>query len=334
MLFNKNETGIDELKELTGFLYAYNNFSNISTDIQLAGEDIQKVIGKDVYAVALAHYKSEHYQQASPDVDPPVPSYEVLTELVKCIQLPVAYYAIHSFSQNTDVSHEDSGRKVKIDADREKLPWEWMLEKDERAILRKAHRTTDRLLQFLENHREQIEVWKNSDQRKKIMEQFINSAEEFSMIYPIEESERFFITISPFIREVERKNILPVLGKTRYDELKAAMADTETEFEDEDNLIPHIQTPIALLAMSIAVDRLALEVLPEGVFQNIVSDTANAKQPAKMEAKRQLSKQLADLGRIELNYLQEYLRKLDGAGEYTGNDLLQGIDDENKFARV
>jgi len=33
MLFNKTDNGIDELKELTGFLYAYNNFDNIRTDM-------------------------------------------------------------------------------------------------------------------------------------------------------------------------------------------------------------------------------------------------------------------------------------------------------------
>ena len=49
MLFNKNENGQAELKELLGFLYAGDEFANIKTDIELAEETIIEYIGQPVY---------------------------------------------------------------------------------------------------------------------------------------------------------------------------------------------------------------------------------------------------------------------------------------------
>lgn len=423
MLFNN----IDEIKELTGFVYAYNSFENIRTDIELATEELAALIGDDVMDKADNHFNGSNYGDDS---------YELLNNLVKMIQLPVAYFAIYSFSQNTDISHEDSGRKVKIDNEREKLPWEWMLEKDEKAILKKAYKTTDRLITFLEKNISLIPEWSESETREAIKGQFIDSASVFNEIYPIDNSRRFFLVIAPFIREAERKYIKPVLGEDSYDELKEAIAkvnlygiventvanevgvkkkdtvsmygnagsvtitaaggltttmeyDPETGIDDmlsdfvtdnaadylaegivltssgtdlifeaetagvdftspvvttvpadadPDGLLPYIRTPLALYAMSIAIDRLAIEVLPEGVYQNLVSErlTQNAKQPALTEVKREVSKLLTEKANAELRYLQEYIRKLDlGEGEeFEEADLTQGLDEDELFARV
>ncbi len=361
MLFNKSQTGIDELKELTGFLYAYNNFSNISTDLELAHEDMERLIGADVMALAEGFYHSDSYEQPTPEPEaedpeepgeptppgggepePPgagededqelEPTNEILTALVKHIQLPLAYHAIHSFSQNADISHEDSGRKVKIDAEREKLPWEWMLEKDERAILKKAHRTTDRLIAFLDKNIAYLTAWRTGDARKAIKGQFFSSADEFNNVYPIDGSRRFFLTIQPFIAEAERKHIAPALGTL------AATIKTELStgtFTDTNGILPLIRVPLALFAMSIAVDRLALEVLPEGIYQNVVHDSPQAKKPAIIEQKREIAAQLLKNAHIELKFLQQALTKINaGESDYTLPDLTSGLDENNKFARV
>jgi hypothetical protein len=323
MLFNKTDNGIDELKELTGFLYAYNNFDNIRTDIMLAHEDMERLIGVDVIDAAKSHYESENMGAES---------YEIMTGLVKHLQLPLAYHAIHSFSQNADISHEDSGRKVKIDAEREKLPWEWMLEKDERAILRKAHRTTDRLIAYLDKHIDEIAAWKDGDARKEIKKQFFQSTEQFNTVYPIEHSRRFFLHIQPFIAEAERKYIQPVLAD-RYDTIKAGLE--EGTYDDTDKLLPMIRVPLALFAMSISVDRLALEVLTEGIYQHVIHDSPQAKKPAITEQKRELAAQLLKNAHIELKFLQQALTKINAAGDdYTLPELNSGINENNNFARV
>lgn len=326
MLFDKSGTGIDELKELTGFLYSYNNFENIRTDLELAQEDMAGLISEELMEVADVHYNSEDFGAEG---------YEILTELVKKIQLPLAYFAIHSFSQNADISHEDSGRKVKIDAEREKMPWEWMLDKDEKAILKKAHKTTDRLISFLEKNiaEDVLSAWADSDARKAIKGQFIDSAEIFNSIYPIDNSRRFFLVIAPFIREAERKYIKPALTPTTFDEIKTALGSDEG-YADDDGILDYIRTPLAYFAMSIAIDRLAVEVLPEGVFQNLIAENTNTKNPAMTEVKREVSKRLLQQGQAELRFLTEQLRKIADQEDYEEMDLTLGLNEDNLFARV
>lgn len=317
----------DELKELTGFLYAYSNFENLRTDIELAEEELQRLIGDDVFDIARNHYDNP------PEVDNPL-----LNIFLKRLQLPVAYFAIHSFSQNADISHEDSGRKVKIDAEREKLPWQWMLEKDERAILKKAHRTTDRLIAFLEKNVDEPDLlaWKDSGERRAIRAQFIADAETFDSIYPIDQSRRFFLKISPFIREAERKYILPVLTKDLFDSIKSSLSDPDNPAIQPDGLLQYIQVPLAFFSMAIAVDRLNLEILPEGVFQNIVSDrlTQNAKAQVSTETKFNYSKLLEQRANAELRFLQEFLRKNNEGDTYIEQDLTRGLNEDNQYARV
>jgi len=343
---------IDELKKITGFVYAYNDLENITTDIELAEEDLRGVVGDEIVDAAILHYNSEKFEAPNPDpedppADPPVdpPNYEIWTKLVNYIQLPVAYFAIHSFSQNTDISHEDTGRKVKIDSEREKLPWEWMLEKDEKAIIKKAHRTTDRLIAFLDKNIAVFTDWAESEARKAIRGQFIDSAAMFNEIYPIDNSRRFFLTICPFIREAERKYIMPAISEDVFNDIKTGLAiipdpDADppvTEWVDADGMLPLIRVPLALFAMSIAVTRLSLEVLPEGVFQNLVSErlTQNAKTASTSADRFEISKSLAIRANEELRFLQEKIRKITlNETDFVEADLTQGLNEDNMFARV
>jgi len=323
MLFNN----IDEIKELTGFLYAYNNFDNLKTDIELAEEDMEKLIGEDMFAIAQDHYDT-----------PPAEVNALLDMFLKRLQLPIAYFAIHSFSQNSDISHEDSGRKVKIDAEREKLPWQWMLDKDERAIINKANRTTDRLIAFLEKNIDETDFadWKTSTERTAIRAQFIADAETFDSIYPIDKSRRFFLKISPFIREAERKYILPVLTQTVFDSIKTSLADPDSPLIEPTGVLPYIQVPLAFFSMAIAVERLNIEILPEGVFQNVVSSTLtqNGKDKVDQQTKFAYAKLLEQRAAAELHFLQEFIRKgTEGTG-YVEHDLSQGLDEDNQFARL
>lgn len=332
MLFNKNDNGTEELKNLIGFFYASNSFSNIQTDIMLAEEEMAELIGKELYDLADEHYNSEDYEGEDPEEET-----QLLDDLVHHIQLPVAYYAYKSFSANVDISHEDTGRRVKIDPEREKLAWEWMLEKDDQAVLNKAHKTTDRLIAWLEEHVEEIEEWESSDARKATLSLFINTAKDFDAIFPIDQSRRFFLKIVPFIREVERVHIKPVLGPDRFDEIKAAIE--AGEFEDEDHILEYIKVPVALYAMSIAVKRLSIEVLPNGVFQNYVSDrlTQNAKNAAATDVRREVGQSLENDAKQQLWVLQEYLNKLnaDDSGEtYIPSEITDRMSEDNKFIRM
>ena len=71
MIFNKNQTGVFEIKELIGFIYKSTNFENMITYIGFAQRDLKKIIGKELFALAESHYKSGNFCLAEADSDHP-----------------------------------------------------------------------------------------------------------------------------------------------------------------------------------------------------------------------------------------------------------------------
>lgn len=454
MLFNKSNNGQAELKALLGFLYASNNFANIQTDIELAEEDMIRLIGQEVYDLADTHYHSANYNTGG--------DYLLLDNLVFKIQLPVAYYGWYAFSQHLDVSHDENGRKVVLDKENETMAWEWMLHRDDDAVINKAHKTTDRLIEFLEKNENnligtgatinligqgaasanfpgffktlsgyvyeestktltdirewdpvaeyskmddigsdliegdfyncfveydgkyyysnsdanvnnqpdiddlsnwieldinfkafkkyteaehEVYVWRESDSQKAARSLFINTANDFDEIFPIDKSRRFFIKIIPFQKEVNRKHILSVLGKDLYDELKAAIESGDINDPDNVNystwqeLLALIKVPLAYLTLSLAVKRLSFIMMPNGIFQDFESGFLNqkAKQPAPAELKRSIAKMLEDDGLMELEALQKEITKMttEALGEtYEPTDMTERMDPDEKYIRL
>jgi hypothetical protein len=331
ILFNKSGKGNEELKKLIGWLYKSNKFENIAMDIELAQEEIAKLIGDDVLSRAIVHYTGTSYE-----ADNPTQLMTFNDTLVHYIQLPVALLAYKSYSENADVSHEDTGRKVKINAESEKLPWEWMLDRDNAAILRKAYKTLDRLISFLENNANSIEEWKNSDVRGLMNSLFISRASEFDDIFPIDKSLRFFLKILPFMKEVERKQIRPVIGAELFTQLKERKAAGSLTDADRE-LLEYVNNAIPFLTMSIATKRLNLQVIPEGVVQSFVTErqTSQAKAVPALELVTQLSRSLQSDGEDELRNLANHLEEVNADPDEVIEVRVEPINDsENKHFTV
>lgn len=328
MLFDKNNTGQDELKALLGFLYASSKFANIKTDIMLVEEEVIEMIGQPVYDRAETYYKTG-------DFDPN--GTELNDLLVQHIQLPVAYYASGKFAAHTDIGHGEDGRKVKIDNANEKLPWEWMVSRDDNAMLNKAHKTMDRLIAFLEKNAANITEWKDSDSQKIARSLFINTTKQFNEIFPIDNSRRFFIKIIPFIKEVERKHLLPVLGKERYDAIKAALLSGD--FTDEEEMLQLIRVPLVYFTLNLAVKRLSVRILPNGIFQDFTSEfqTKDAKKPAPTQLANEIANMLYNNAAFELENLQKEISKLDAEAaseEYVPEAPNSHLDSETPIFRI
>jgi hypothetical protein len=329
MLFNKTNNGTAELKALLGFLYASNNFDNIKTDIMLVEEDMAADISSAVMAKADTHYHTANYGTGG--------TYLVLDKLVQHIQLPVALYAFVNYSAHTDVSHGDDGRKVVIDPANQKLAWEWMIDRDDEAIINKAHKTTDRLLAFLEANAATLTDWKDSAERKAANGLFIPSTKIFNEIFPIDNSRRFFLKIVPFIKEAERKHLLPVLGTTTYDAIKAALE--AGNYTDPDGMLQLIRVPLAYFTLSLAVKRLSVKLLPNGIFQEYISDrqARNATKPADAEVRHAVSEVLYRDATFELQNLQKVMEKLAAEAlseTYVPESLSVRVDPDAKIMRL
>lgn len=102
---------IEEFRACVPWLYATAKLDSFVLDIELATEDLIEVLGEEIYERVLKAYTGEDEQ-------------ELNVELIRRFQLPIALNAYLSWSRNQDVSHEEDGRKVKIDKESESLPWQ------------------------------------------------------------------------------------------------------------------------------------------------------------------------------------------------------------------
>jgi len=307
LLFNKADNGAEELKNLTGSYYENNDFSKIKTDILLESEKIRDLVGSEVYQLAEdAYYESEPLEEPARD-------------LMEHIQIPIAFLAAHKFYQGTILSHEDVGRKIKIDKESESMGWEWMYDRDDAANERKAFATIDRLIKFLDLS--DLSQWKDSPSQKATRNLFVNSTKIFQATYPIDNSGRFYYTVVPFIAKIERQEIKKAIGSDRYTSLLAWHKNIENDGndaptpEDIDNsaVLALIRECVPLMVMAVAVRRLAINVLPEGVVQQFRSmmQTAKASQAATPELIRQFTLKMDVAAEKAFDELKKHIKSSD-----------------------
>jgi hypothetical protein len=341
MLINKNNNGAEELQQLTSSYYANNDFDRARTLWLLEENKLISLIGGDLMARALAHYVSAAYQK-------PIPSAAEAKEdqLVLLLQIPIAYRTTLRYYQLNTVSHETSGRKVKIDRENESMAWEWMIDKDDEAQLRMAHETTDMLITYLETNK--IAEWMGSPNRLAVRELFVNTAALFSQAYPmIDFSQSFFYTVVPFLREVQNIVLKKALGihyaplLEHWKEQNTATSSgsggggipSEHEALEEfyDKLLSYVQAVQPLLVMVMAVKRLSIQVMPEGVVQHFKSmvQSRNASQIPLEQVTQLHAANLEKDARHLLDDVKIFIQSADpNAGKFK---ILPDNSSENKF---
>jgi len=309
MIFNKSNNGSTELRSLTGNYYNSNDFGKMTGHILLATAELKKIIGSVVYNLAEAAYKSTETVVANID-------------LVPYVQLPIAILATFNLYRSNDISHEDSGRKVKIDSTNEKIPWQWQLEADDAIQMDRYYSAVDALVAYL--NESTLGAWKDSDYKKATKLLLINSAEKFDRYYPIGGSGRIYILVLPFLKETELK-LKREFGAdwTRY-----LAGENLTEKDDE--VLEYLLPAIPLLAMSVAVMRLPLGIIPQGVVRNHASKsiTMDASDAATKSDIKDMSKWMKDDAEELIN-----LAKISRNGT-TEIQLLPVNSVNNKFVRV
>lgn len=307
MLFNKNNNGSEELRYLTGNYYASNDFEKVKMDLEIAANELARIIGVELIEKAEELYESK-------EDDP----------LIDILRTPIAFLATLNMYRKNDISHEDSGRKIKIDANAEKIPWEWQIENDNKLHMEEYYRSVDRLIDYLERAKD--EIWMNSGQRKLSQSLFIRNAGEFDQLFPISGSSRMYMLLTPFIREAERRYIKPALGTEEYSRLKQIDQLTEKDRE----LLEYVKAPIPLLTMSIAIRRMPLSVIPFGVIQNCISEsqTMNSAEAPSINMIKEVSEWLFD---DAMRLIEDMKVEKNGRTE---RQLFSNNNDHNKYMSI
>lgn len=340
MLFDKYKNGADELKQLLGFVYASNKFDNLKTDIEIAETKMKQLIGS-IFDLAQTHYDSDFYQNENipePEGDEEPVDYALRDKLVHMIQVPLAYHAVLSYAPHSDLTHSEKGRQILV-TDKEKPAFEWQIERDNKAMLAKAHETTDMLLYFIENYFATEWEAAKPGLYKGL---FLESAIDFNQYFPINQSRRLFLHTLPFMLQVQKLRIKAVLGSVLYDNIVDYINTKEASEENTAKYLRIIEVArpaVALLSISLAIRRLSAEILPEGILQGYTAESGSvrASKPASQAERFELSKLIEMDGENELKNLQKLLQVIAAEEANTTleqEDITDRMHRHHKFFRV
>lgn len=304
-LFNKDNRGAEELNALTGIYYASNNYDNIASEISYATNEVAALVGYAVIEKAACGYEENQD-----------------SELVRLVKMPIACLAVARYFKQVGVSHEDSGRKVKIDAN-EKVPFEWMLDRDERAMHEKYCRSLDALFSYLEQ--KQIEEWLSSSTRKLLAESIVRSLYDFERIYPIEHSYYTYFMLLPLIIEVQNSKLHKALGNTW------ARIAGETIDECDRTTLHYAQRAAVLYAVITAVERWSIEVFPQAIARRFMP-TYQGNKASKVATTEEIDWYLDRLRKQATEAMEELIAAVSGdINPYENFPVLPKNDKRKKY---
>lgn len=293
MIFNKSHNGGTELVQALGMISDSVDFSKWEPVLPLAARQLKGIIGSDVLLSIEGLYWKE--EKLSDDE----------LELVSMTQRAIAFFAWIKVIPTLDAQHGSNGRQKKL-GENEKGLTALQEYKDETNILNLAYEATDALIEFMDL--KGFDFWLNSAAKSYINKLLIRSKEEFDAFYHIG-SHRLFLVLVPIMREIQNSEILPIIGKERYEWL--VKRDPEICL----SLLEECQRPLALLAIKKAVERLPIEIIPEGIVQVQQVGSIKEKIRAEKEARKNVADSLqADASRY-LQDLQDTIASLDAAPE-------------------
>lgn len=299
MLFDKKNGGSSELAELTGQWYASTPYRLIGSEIDFAKREVASLVGSDVVSAAESEYESG----------------QAASGFVNAVRLPIAFLAISRYAALSVVSHEGTGRKVKMD-DNEKMPFEWMIDRDDRAMKERYYRAMDSLYEYLDDNK--VKAWVSSGMKKALSESIVPSLTEFERVYPIDGSYYVYYKLQRLVIEAQKIELEPFFG------------DAWKDIRSNDHLLYLARSYAILRAVTMAASRWSLEVFPLEIAKRFsVSYQGNRESSAAVSGEidwylGKLEKQIKDLRhKIRLS--------IDGAAE---EKLLPENDSSNKFFTV
>lgn len=307
MLFDKIQNGSEELNSLTGQWFASTPFYLIRTEIDFAAQELGSVVGSEVVEAAEKAYLG--------GTDP---------DFVDAVRLPVAFRAIARYAQLSGVSHEGTGRKVKMD-DNEKMPFEWMIDRDDRAMLDRYYRALDALYRYLEKN--EVASWMSSPMRALTGRCIIRNLNEFERFYPVDGSQYAWHLFVPLIVDAQENVVEPFVGAEIWERILAADGS-------DDATALRLRSRAALLAVLIALvtaaRRWSLDILPLSVARRFSPSYQGNRESRAAETKE--IDWFIDKTNAQIAQVKDELKKLAGASGEA--ELLPKNDPANKFATV
>ena len=289
-LFNRDGLGDQELVNVLGLIDRDLEFTKWEPILPLATKELVSIIGPEPVTALDAYYREDTKTQADADKD--------WDEALRLAQQAIAMFAWIKVIPTLDAQHSTAGRGKHLGENEHGMTAVQEF-KDEENIRSMAYQAVDALVAEMEE--KAFSWWTSSKKHQQLQTLLIRDKDTFDEFFVIG-SHRLFLTLIPMIREVQDAYIVPILGYQRMSALLDGTSDLPA------NILPMVQRPLALLAMKRAVERLPIEVLPDGIVQvqqvGMVRDRMKAEQQARNSVAQNLSKDAEEFLNILTNAIQ------------------------------
>ncbi len=289
-LFNLDGCGSEELVNVLGLIDRDLEFTKWEPILPLATKELVSIIGPEPVAALDAYYREDTKTQADADKD--------WDEALRLAQQAIAMFAWIKVIPTLDAQHSTAGRGKHLGENEHGMTAVQEF-KDEENIRSMAYQAVDALVAEMEE--KAFSWWTSSKKHQQLQTLLIRDKDTFDEFFVIG-SHRLFLTLIPMIREVQDAYLVPILGYQRMSALLDGTSDLPA------NILPMVQRPLALLAMKRAVERLPIEVLPDGIVQvqqvGMVRDRMKAEQQARNSVAQNLSKDAEEFLNILTNAIQ------------------------------
>ena len=290
-LFNKDNRGREELVAAIGVISKDITFEKWAPALPLGTRNLAAIVGRDV-----VNELDSLYRKAEPSGE------EVLS--ISLAQQAVAMFTWLKILAPLDAQHGNAGRGKTLGENQHGMTalQEW---EDKESIRAMAYEATDALIEVLDTIG--WDWWTSSVKCRQRAGLLLPSKEVFDEYYMIG-SHRLFLTLLPMIAEVQAGDIAPIVTSAHMEQLLSGEGlDTEVRAK----LLELARRPLALLTMKKAVERLPVEVLPEGIVQVQQQATVKQKLRAEKSAREAVAASLGADAERYLQLLQDAVSALD-----------------------
>ncbi|WP_322970337.1 DUF6712 family protein [Faecalibacter sp. LW9] len=227
-------------------------FDRLKQDLRLATEEVIKLIGDDMYEYIEGLYSADTKT-------------EIDLQLIDVVAYPIAVDAYRNYVIQNDVAHTNEGRKARLN-DYEKMPFEWMIDRDNKTSERKYYKALDRLIEYFDKHNPNN--WKESDEYKKSFSVLFRTTEQFNEYFTIE-SRYLLLKLVPGIKKCINEEIIPRIGQASWNEIDVKLK--ANELVPDAYLFAKIKEACAYYALHWGMLRMSATLFPEGVLQNYLA---------------------------------------------------------------
>ena len=290
-------TTAEQLRNITGSYYANNDFSKIASMVEAVEQELTATLGLTTLDTLEGN-------------------------ALRAAQQAVGYMATMRFYRLNDISHENAGRKVKIDKENEARPFEWQLARDDRMHLEEYYRALNRLINALQDNAQ----YQQSAIYKRQQRLVVKSARALTWLTGVDESPWLYITMIPHLADSQRY-VEKAYGN-------ALDVDAASELADTDTLDYAVQKAVALGALVLMGRTTSLQTLPYGLMRLVESDGGGNQR--EQSAIDQLDRHLKHLSKEQYYWIEEMKQLRDEAAGTEQPQHLQMPDNDphNKFFRV